>query len=223
MLLPHACLLLLLATTNAALVLPTLRAPGAACLRRGAPRVCMLSASPAGSKALLKAARDGDVDALESLLADSTDLSSVGSMALHVASGMGHASFVRGLLDAGVSPTAVEKGVTALHSAAFKNRLAVVETLLAAGADPDAAQERDGSTALLEAAVAGHAAVVKALLAAGADPDKGLSAKPLPSAAIKNRVEVLKLLLEAGADPNGAETDGSTALLKAVAMRHTQP
>ena len=54
-------------------------------------------------------------------------------------------------------------------------------------------------------------------------PFAGLSAKPLPSAAIKNRVEVLKLLLEAGADPNGAETDGSTALLKAVAMRHTQP
>ena len=31
----------------------------------------------------------------------------------------------------------------------------------------------------------------------------------------------MKLLLEAGADPDGAETDGSTALLKAVAVGHT--
>ena len=69
--------------------------------------------------------------------------------------GMGHASFVQGLLDAGVAPTTVEKGVTALHSAAFKNRLAVVEALLAAGADPDAL-DPDGLAPLSMAAQHGH-------------------------------------------------------------------
>ena len=184
--------LLILPTTDALILPPATHRPP---LRCGAVRC-----SVASSKELLKAARNGDADALNQLLSDGLDLADegVGGMALHVAAGMGHDSIVQALLAAGVSPTAVEKGVTALHTASFKNRAAVVDTLLEAGADPNAAQMSDGSTALLEAAVAGHAPIVERLLAAGADPDRGASAKPLPSAAIKNHVGVVRLLLDGG-------------------------
>jgi hypothetical protein len=173
-----------------------------------------------GDATLLRAARQGDDKVVAEQL-EAGDPRERG-MALHIASSLGHVGVVRTLLDAGVDPQTVEKGVTSLHTAAFKNRTEVVDLLLAAGADPNAAQESDGSTALLEAAVAGHATVVQKLLASGADPDLGVSSKPLPSAAIKNQVAVVELLLAAGADPNTAEDDGSTALLKAAATGHTR-
>ena len=190
-------------------------------LRHGQPVAQDLR--PANPSNFLKLAKKGDADALAACLESGIDLNAgrQGSFALHIASGLGHTKVVQLLLGAGVQPTTVEKGVTALHSAAFKCHAEVVDLLLAAGADPDAITEADGSTALCEAAASGHVAVVERLLAAGADSNKGRAAKPLPSAAIQGRDEVVRRLLDSGADPNGAEEDGSTALLKASAMGHT--
>ena len=168
------------------------------------------------------AARKGDVDMLEELLSEGTDVNCAsfaakGSTALHLAASFGRIEAARLLIEKGANVKAAAAGISVLHAAAFKNQTSIVQMLLDAGADPDVEQAQDGSTALLEAAAMGNTAVARALLAAGADPNKGVSAMPLHSAAYKGHADVVELLLAEGADVNASEEDGGTALLKAAA------
>jgi len=91
------------------------------------------------NQALFAAAASGQVERLDSLLAQGAD--------------------VNGKNGAGRTP---------LMGAAFSGNVRAIRKLLAFGADPNAADNR-GVTALMEAATQGYEDAVKALIAGGAD------------------------------------------------------
>lgn len=130
----------------------------------------------------------------------------------------GDVASVRSLLGQGLkADTTVSNGWTPLMEAAREGKAEVVEVLLGAGADVNA-RDNDGRFPLLEAASQGHAGVVKLLLAAGAELHmkfgNGLSA--LSYAALKGSVETLEALLDAGADANERTPYGMTPLIEAA-------
>lgn len=154
---------------------------------------------------LIDAARDGDYEAVESLLNAGVDVDAKdndGWTALMWAAGLGRERIVRLLLNAGADVNAKNKyGSTALMSAAefgeFGNE-DCIERLLNAGADVNA-KSKDGHTALMAAAYYGHEDIARLLLDAGADVDaKEKDGKTaLSQAENKN---IVKLLRQYGAE-----------------------
>lgn len=126
-------------------------------------------------KAILKAAKSGDVDQLIELLASEPALIDArdtdGSTPLHCASWKGHVAVVQALLQAGADLHAVNQndhwGDTPLHAAAHGNQKAVAEALIAAGADVSRLSAF-GRTPLQETEVHKATAVAKLLRANGA-------------------------------------------------------
>jgi ankyrin repeat protein len=152
------------------------------------------SAAAAGSP-IAKAARDGDLAAVQALIQAHADVN-----------------------------LADPDGSTALLWAAYQADVAMTKALVAAGAEVDQAN-RYGVTPLLQASRTGDADVMGALLEAGADvhlahPD---GETPLMAAATTGRVEAVKILLEHGADPNAQDMfQQETALMRAVAEEHSE-
>jgi ankyrin repeat protein len=139
-----------------------------------------------------EAARTGDLDALERLLARQPDAldarePGVGLTPMMTAARAGQLQVVRRLLWRGASAHVSVPGYgTPLSIAVWNNQSAIAEALLAAGADPDAGTP-DGHTPLMFAA-------------RNADDDpRGLD-----------------LLLAAGADTNVHDAHGNTALALAL-------
>ena len=127
-----------------------------------------------GMTALHWAARHGDAEMTDVLVAAGADLSAVtrlgGHTPLHVASAAHGASVVEALLVAGADPSArTTTGATALHFAAASGGAAAVAALLRHGADVDAREPQWGQTPLMFAAAADRVAVVDRLVDAGAD------------------------------------------------------
>jgi hypothetical protein len=121
---------------------------------------------------LIKAAERGDLAAVKSLIAKTSDVNAktgkYGITALMEASRGGHIKVVEVLIAAGAEINAKDNnGVTALMPASYFGRLNVVQTLIAAGADVNA-KDATGHTALMGAAHKGHREVEQALLAGGA-------------------------------------------------------
>jgi ankyrin repeat protein len=115
------------------------------------------------------------------------------------------------------------EGVAALIWAASRNDVEMADLLLRAGADPKAANEYS-ATALYAAANHADPAMTKKLLAAGADPNVALGSgeTPLMVAAREDHVATVHALLEGGADPNAKEKNGGqTALMWAIAGGHS--
>ena len=80
-------------------------------------------------------------------------------------------------------------------------------------------QNRKPSSPLFEAAVRRDLGKVKDLLAAGRDPneeDGPSGQRPLLGAASRGHLEIAQMLLQAGATVDATDTDGNTALWKAV-------
>ena len=145
------------------------------------------------SVGMIVAVRDGDHDAVRSLLAEGWDANA-----------------------------AQGDGATALHWAVHRNDLEAVQLLLAAGADVNVANAL-GATPLWLATLNGEALVVSRLLEEGADPDAALQRgeTPIMSASRSGDRETVELLLESGAKVDLAEHErGQTALMWAVAQRH---
>ncbi|MDF1655227.1 MAG: ankyrin repeat domain-containing protein [Coxiellaceae bacterium] len=151
-------------------------------------------------KELYDAARDGNVEAVNTFIADGVDVNQVGSRTgatpLYIAAQEGHADVVGQLLaaDADVERAFIN-GSTALFIAAQQGHEEVVALLLLAKADFNQARE-DDVTPLSKAAENGYADVVAQLLAAGADVNQAAKAgqTPLSVATYNKRNDVIKLL-----------------------------
>lgn len=172
----------------------------------GATVPAMLRAAPADSL-VADAAKRGDVEAVEALLARGVDVQTAhadGLTALHWAAMRGDVPMVETLLYAGANLEAVTRigQHTPLHVASKSGRDAVARRLLTAGSNPHA-RTATGVTALHLAAQAGNAEAVAALLDHGADVDAQESTwgqTPLIFAAASDRTSALNVLMERGAD-----------------------
>lgn len=125
------------------------------------------------NKAFLRAAEDGDVEALKSALAAGADVNTVdddGYTALYHAADQGHEEVVAALLEVpGIDVNRSECGFFPLHTAAFGGHVEVVKKLLSApGIDVNIKNELY-DTPLDNASEAGHEEIVELLIAAGAE------------------------------------------------------
>src|SRR5690606_22240814 len=136
-------------------------------------------ALPEGETALMTAARTGDVETLEALLAAGADVNVRESW----------------------------RGQTALMWAAAENNAPAVRALLAAGAERDAVSSGGEFTALKFAVRAGAIDATRALLDAGANVEERLldGTSLLVLAAMNAHYELASVLLDYGADPNASE------------------
>jgi serine/threonine-protein kinase len=169
-------------------------------------------------EALLARARDGDLHAVETLLAmgvrpDAVDAS--GNTALHISSSRGDTELTSALLAAGASPQRRNQvGLEPLHRAAIRGHAEVARLLLAGGADRDAV-DPEGSTPLLLAAGSHSTELVELLLQRGARPDVANKAgvTPLMVAVDRRDLRTALKLLEAHPDLLRENGKGLTALM----------
>ena len=108
---------------------------------------------PDPKKAIIKAAKSGDVNTISSLLKSDPSLINAcdtdGSTPLHCATWKGHANVVELLLKAGANVNAVNQnehwGTTPLHAAAHANEAKIAQVLLDHGANVKA-KDMEGRT-----------------------------------------------------------------------------
>ena len=150
-------------------------------------------AAESGNLSLVEAAKQGDREAVQSLLSNR-----------------------------GEEDLAGAEGTAALIWAASRSDVPMADLLLRAGADAKGANEY-GATALYAAAGNADPAMTVRLLAAGADANAHLLSgeTPLMEAARRGNLETLRALLAGGANPNAQEVNGGqTALMWAISERH---
>ena len=161
---------------------------------------------------LVSAVRDGDVEAVRSLLRQGADANAAegdGLSTLHWAARRGEPEIAKILLDAGATVDVRTRNgaYTPLHEASKAGNALVARVLLEAGADPAARTTTGDATPLHFAAISGSAAAVEVLLESGAeiDPREAESEQtPLTWAAAGNHLETVSALVDGGADPNAA-------------------
>ncbi len=170
--------------------------------------VFLIAAAPDESP-VADAAREGDFEAVQTLLRQGADPNGAqpdGMTALHWAAVNNDVEMTRVLLYAGatIHPRTRLGGYTPLHMASRTGNAEAVEALLEGGADPDV-MTTTGVTALHFAADANAATVIDALAAHGADVDAadGFAQRtPLMFGAARNAGAAVSALLVAGADPS---------------------
>jgi uncharacterized protein len=190
---------------------------------------------------LIKAAGDGDLEMVKSLIAKGANVNAKdedGETALMGAAEKGHLEIVKLLLGKGAKVNAKnEEGVTALMGAAEKGYLEIVRLLLDKGANVNA-KRKDGATALYTAYALRHPAfstasaklqgkeVVKLLIDKGANVNVQQEDRLtlLMLAVVRNDPEMVKLLLDKGVDVNkrNSTSNGKTALMLAVDREYSE-
>lgn len=140
-----------------------------------------------------------------------------GLTALHYAAERGRLSICQTLLKAGANPnlTSGDK-LTALHYAIQNKSEAIVEHLLKNGADPNGSK-KCGRTPLTLAASRRDVPILRKLLDAGADPNVRGTYGDFPLSCTCN-LDIAKELIKRGADVHMTKQDGTTLLMRAVAM-----
>ena len=143
-----------------------------------------------GSTPLLFAARNGDVETAQALVAagaDVNDTAAAGTSAVVIAAHSGHGRLATYLLEEGADPNAAGAGYTALHAAVLRSEVALADALLDHGAEVNAIVERGtpgrrfsadfsirhqavGGNAFWLAARYGELAIARLLAERGADP-----------------------------------------------------
>ena len=183
----------------------------------------ILAGAAAGSAPpLVEAAKSGDLDRVQSLLA--ADPAAVnqpgadGSTALHWAVNQNHEHVVAALLDAKADAKARNRyGFAPIALAASNGNANVLTLLIHAGADPRASVP-GGESAIMTAARTGDPEAIRVLLAAGADPkapnEAGQTA--LMWAAAANNPAAITALADGGADLAAKTPKGLDALLFAA-------
>jgi len=167
---------------------------------------------------LHKAAHDGNVEKLSSIIAAGTDLESrdtSGRTALHIAAFASHEAIVTALAHAGADLNALEyRAYDIVTIAAVANDLEVLDVALNLGADAG-----NISTALIAAAHLGHYKIVDRLIKSKAPLDhvNNLGWTALIEVVIlgdggPDHRNTLKLLLAAGADQTIGDGQGVTPM-----------
>jgi uncharacterized protein len=170
---------------------------------------CLVAALAGVARAdvrLIEAARNGDLDAVRTLLKQRVDVNARagdGATALHWAVHQDDPGLVDMLIDAGADVNAAnDLGVTPLYLGCTNRGAAMVRKLLDARANPNAALP-SGETVLMNCARTGDAGAVRALLTAGAAVEAKESAHAqtaLMWAAAQRHPEAVAALLAHGAD-----------------------
>jgi uncharacterized protein len=194
-----------------------------------------------GDPALVVAARDGDFDAVRTLLGKRVDVNEPardGSTALLWAVHNSDVRMARALIAAGANFTKSNRyGVTPLLEASRTGDTPMIAELLKVGADVRRAVHPDGETPLMAVSRTGKLDAVELLLEAGSDPnaaDNYQNETALMRAAEEGHIDVVNALLAAGANPNAKAhvsplterkhadhaTGGFTALMFAVRNGH---
>ncbi len=168
------------------------------------------------TEALFKAAADGDIEQVKSLISKGADVNAKDKSrrtALHYASEKGHTEVAELLISQGAYINAKDqREVTPLQFAAMRGDKQTIELLLSKGADINAKNNR-GRTPLFEAMkspAAGRKEVVQLLAS------KGAKVPAFHLAAYMGDLERLKQCLQNGTDINTQSECGSTALHAAV-------
>lgn len=189
----------------------------------------LLETSDDGLTILGLAARQGDRQAVEILLAAAADPALCdrdGRTALDIARHGGWDAMAQQLGGHGEEPRPAAPGVrqssppsSDLFAALAAGDDTAVRRLIAEGVDLEDPSE-DGDTPLVAAIIGGGGQLVQALLAAGADPNNGAHGPAPIEAALTHgpSLAVVETLLAAGADPD-TELEGSwTPLIAAAAQ-----
>jgi ankyrin repeat protein len=196
----------------------------------------------AGEDPLVAAAREGDLAAVRSLLAQRANANAAGrdgSTPLLWATHHGNLDMARALIGAGARVDTPNRfGVTPLLQASRSGDAPLMDVLLKARASVSLSHP-DGETALTAASRAGRLDAVTLLLEAGAAvnaADTLQDQTALMWAAAEGHADIVSALLKAGADPNRRArvtalkkrehadhpTGGFTALMFAVRNGHTE-
>lgn len=186
-------------------------------------------------KALLKAAKSGDVAKLKSLLSKRANFNRGGTFEyggytrknvtpLMLAAEAGQVESVQTLLKAGADVHLADdtneprqSGKTALSYACREEQTEIARLLLEAGADPNH-RLSFGHTIFDDVCYEGGLDLIRLLLASGADPNASCGKSDyfaLKRAVSAGRLDVVQLLLDQSAEINGSDDDGETALIHA--------
>jgi hypothetical protein len=169
------------------------------------------------TKALLEAAKRGDMEAIKKLVKAPTDVNcsdEKGRTPLHEAAWWGRADAARALLEQGANVHAVTKrGWAPLHEAAERGHAGAVKVLLEHKANVHAV-EKFGNTPLHLAASWGKVDAARVLLQHNADVhavDKN-GGTPLHEALRKGEADMTRVLLEHNANVHAVNKDGMTPM-----------
>jgi ankyrin repeat protein len=201
----------------------------------------VLVQATAGDPALVVAARDGDSEAVRTLITKGANVNETardGSTALLWATHHSDVRMVRALIAAGANFTTPNRyGVTPLLEASRTGDTPIIAELLKAGANVKNSVHPEGETPLMAASRTGRIDAVELLLEAGSDAnaaDNYQQQTALMRAAEEGHADVVNALLAAGANPNAKAhvsqlterkhadhaTGGFTALMFAVRNGH---
>ncbi|KAL9961102.1 hypothetical protein ACROYT_G029986 [Oculina patagonica] len=176
-------------------------------LSRGFSVDCIDSITNEGLTALMIAAANDKLQAVEYLLAKGANPSlenSDGLNSLHLASYGGNTDIIELMLSHVPSIDAIDnEGVTALMLATFNGKLQAVEYLLAKGANPSLEDKIDGWNTLHVASYGGNTAAIEKILSYGVDIESRTKdgSTPLMIAQERGKSEAVTYLLSKGAKP----------------------
>jgi uncharacterized protein len=180
------------------------------------------AAAPDRDRALLDAARRGDIGGMVAALANGAQLAARtddrnGNTALHLAARHGHAPAISFLMDRNAPVDGRSKdGWTPLMQASFAGHGTIIQQLIKAGADIEARDPRHGNTPLIIASgIPRNLDAVTELLASGASVNAAAKdgRTPLLAAARRGLTPVIDLLLSEKPDVEVRTADGNTALI----------
>jgi L-ascorbate metabolism protein UlaG (beta-lactamase superfamily) len=166
-----------------------------------------------------KAAKDGDLEKIKSLLAKDPGLLNAGNKfqqtALAIASYSGHQEIVDFLIEKGADIHKKDKfGAMPIHMAAVKGQTEIVKKLVAKGADITA-KTVNGKVPMQLAFEGEHLDIIALFLDRGIPinaPINDLGRTLLHKAAIMGKAKVVNLLIAKGADINVKDKQGKTPL-----------
>lgn len=163
-----------------------------------------VTASFALAGPVAQAARDGDPEKIESLLAAGEDANEPGGTPpLYFAAQGGHTEAVRILLAAGADPNGLSEWGRPLHIASRRGYQEIVRSLLEHGADPNQSGGENSRVPLHDAAQTNRAEIARILIEAGADVNLRatgqVSGPPLHFALYRGNQEVAAVIRDAGA------------------------